>query len=263
MTSRRSFLKLVFIGTIILASTNGLVRAADEPVTIFAAASLKDALDEINAAWAKGGRQHAKISLAGSSALAKQIEQGAPADIFISADRDWMDYLAERTLIKANSRVDLLGNTLVLIAPKDSTLTAELKPGLALAEMLGDGRLAVANTDSVPAGKYGKQALQSLQLWDGVKDKLAQAENVRAALQLVSRGEAPLGIVYATDARADPKVKVLATFPERTHTPIVYPAAVIATSKIPDAENFLDFLKTSTARSIFSKHGFSVYTASG
>ena len=233
-------------------------RAADTGPLVFAAASLKDALDQVNAAWRKASGKEATISYAASSALAKQIEQGAPADIFISADEDWMDYLATRKLIKLDTRFDLLGNTLVLIAPADSKLAAKIAPGFPLAQLIGDGHLAMANTNSVPAGKYGKAALTKLGVWDAVSAKVAQAENVRAALQLVSTGEAPLGIVYATDAKSDPKVKVLDIFPGDTHAPIIYPAAQTAASTQADAGAFLSFLQTPAARSLFEAQGFKV-----
>jgi molybdate transport system substrate-binding protein len=212
----------------------------------------------VNAAWTKESGKTATISYAASSVLAKQIEQGAPADLFISADLDWMDYLAERKLIKPEIRFNLLGNTLVLIAPKESKIEAKIAPGFPLASLIGDGHLAMANTDSVPAGKYGKAALERLGVWEAVKDKIAQAENVRAALLLVSRGEAPLGIVYGTDAKSDPKVKVLDTFPEDTHLPIVYPVAVLAAAKNADAGAFADYLKSAAAKSLFEAQGFKV-----
>jgi molybdate transport system substrate-binding protein len=233
-------------------------QAEDKGPVVFAAASLKDALDAINAGWKKESGKQAVISFAASSALAKQIEKGAPADIFVSADEDWMNYLAEKKLIKPDTRFDLVGNRLVLIAPKDSKLTATIGQGFPLASLLGDGRLAMADTASVPAGKYGKAALEKLGAWDGVKDKIAQAENVRAALALVSRGEAPLGIVYATDAKSDPKVKVLDTFPESTHAQILYPLAIIAASTNKDAPAFAAYLKTAAAQSVFEAQGFKV-----
>jgi molybdate transport system substrate-binding protein len=235
--------------------------AEDKGPVVFAAASLKNALDGVNAAWKKESGKEATISYAASSSLAKQIEHGAPADIFISADEDWMDYLAERKLIKPATRFNLLANTLVLIAPKESTLAATIAPSFPFASLLGDGRLAVANVDSAPAGKYAKAALLKLGVWEAVKDKTAQAENVRAALALVSRGETPLGIVYGTDSHSDPKVKVLATFPETTHPPIIYPAAETTAATSSDAASFLAFLKSSAARSIFEAEGF-VFEAS-
>ena len=238
--------------------TPSFARDQGKGPVVFAAASLKDALDNINAAWTKDGKKPAVISYAASSVLAKQIEQAAPADVFISADLDWMEYLAEKNLIKPDTRVNLLGNTLVLIAPKDSTLQAKITPGFDLAAMIGDGKIAMGNTDSVPAGKYGKAALTKLGVWNSVKDKVAQAENVRAALALVSRGEAPLGIVYATDAKADPNVKVLDTFPADTHPPIIYPAAVLAKATSPEALAFLEYLKSETAAKLFADQGFTV-----
>jgi molybdate transport system substrate-binding protein len=261
--TRRTFLRGL-AGVLALAAA-GLAplsaAAKDKGPVVFAAASLKNALDGVNAAWKQASGKAATISYAASSSLAKQIEQGAPADIFISADEDWMDYLAERKLIKPATRFNLLANTLVLIAPKDSTLTATIAPSFPLASLIGDGRLAVANVDSVPAGKYAKAALTKLGVWEAVKNKTAQAENVRAALALVSRGETPLGIVYGTDAHSDPKVKVLATFPETTHPPIIYPAAETAAASSSDAAAFLAFLKSSAARSIFEAEGF-VFQAS-
>jgi molybdate transport system substrate-binding protein len=231
--------------------------AVAQDVTVFAAASLKTALDAINAAWTADAGKQATISYAASSALAKQIEEGAPADVFISADLDWMAYLSERKLIKPDTEIRLLGNRIALIAPADSTATTEIAPGFDLAGLLGDGRLAMANVDAVPAGRYGKAALESLGVWDSVAGRVAQAENVRAALALVATGEAPLGIVYATDAAADPTVKIVATFPETTHPPIVYPAAETAQAG-PDAGAFLAWLQTARAREIFEAQGFTV-----
>jgi molybdate transport system substrate-binding protein len=225
---------------------------------VFAAASLKNALDQIVADWKPAPR----ISYAASSALARQIEQGAPADLFFSADLDWMDYLAGKTLIRNDTRVNLLGNRIVLIAPKDSTLSLDLKSGVDLGKVLGGGRLAMANVDAVPAGKYGKAALERLGAWAGVKDRVAQAENVRAALLLVARGEAPLGIVYSTDAVAEPTVRVVGTFPENTHPPIVYPVAQTRDSKAADARAFLEHLKSAKARTAFGKQGFTMLTRS-
>jgi molybdate transport system substrate-binding protein len=256
-TARRHLLRLFIVAAAALCLPS-LAGAAERGPLVFAAASLKEALDAVNAAWTEESGTSAVISYAASSVLAKQIEAVAPADVFISADLDWMDYLAERTLIKPATRFDLLGNSLVLIAPKDSTLTAKIESGFPLASLLGDGRLAMANTDSVPAGKYGKAALTKLGVWDAVKDKIAQAENVRAALALVSRGEAPLGIVYATDAKSDPKVKVLDIFPENTHPPIIYPVAVLANSQSTDAQAFVDYLKTEDAKRFFEARGFKV-----
>ena len=252
---RRDWLGLAF-ATALMPAT---VRGQGAGLLVFAAASLKNALDEIAAAWAKDtGKPMPKISYAASPALAKQIERGAPADLFLSADLDWMDYLAGKNLIKADTRVNLLGNQIVLIAPRDSKVTVELKSGVDLAKALAGGRLSMANVDAVPAGKYGKAALQKLGAWNGVKDRLAQAENVRAALLMVSRGEAPLGIVYSTDAAAEPNVRIVAAFPDGSHPPIVYPVAETRTSKAPDARLFLDHLKSTKARLAFEKQGFTV-----
>jgi molybdate transport system substrate-binding protein len=235
-----------------------LTRADDKGPVVFAAASLKDALDAADVGFAKESGKQPVPSYAASSALAKQIEQGAPADIFISADEDWMNYLAERKLIKPDTRFDLLGNTLVLIAPKDSKIETKIAEGFPLATLLGEGHLAMANTESVPAGKYGKAALLKLGVWDSVKDKVAQADNVRAALKLVSTGEAPLGIVYSTDAKSDPNVKLVDIFPEGTHPPIIYPIAIVASSTNADAPALLAYLKSSAAQSLFKDQGFKI-----
>ncbi len=246
------------IASALFALTLISAPAAAQNLTVFAAASLKNALDEVNAAWTKESGKTAATSYAGSNALAKQIESGAPADVFISADLAWMDYVEEKKLVREGTRSSLLGNRIVLIAPKDSSAGVTLAPGVDLGAAVGDGKLAMANTDSVPAGKYGKAALEKLGSWDGVKDKVAQAENVRAALLLVSRGEAPFGIVYKTDAASDPDVKIVDTFPEDTHPPIVYPAAAIAASTNADAEAYLKFLRSPVAVEAFEKQGFAV-----
>ena len=230
-------------------------------VLVFAAASLKNALDAINAQWQKDTGKKATISYAASSALAKQIEQGAPAQLFISADLDWMDYLAGKNLIKPETRSNLLGNRIVLIAQKDKARPVEIKTAFDLAKILGDGRLSMANVDSVPAGKYGKAALEKLGVWKTVSAKIAQAENVRAALLLVSRGEAPVGIVYQTDAAADPNVAIIGTFPEDTHPPIIYPIALTANATHPDASAFLEYVRSAKAKPLFEPHGFSVLSA--
>ena len=256
--TRRFVFVLAAIVALGFALTPSFARDKGKGPLVFAAASLKDALDNINEAWVKDGKPKAAISYAASSVLAKQIENAAPADVFISADIDWMDCLAEKNLIKPDTRINLLGNRLVLIAPKDSTLETKIAPGFDLAAMIGDGKIAMGNTDSVPAGKHGKAALTKLGVWDSVKDKVAQAENVRAALALVSRGEAPLGIVYATDVKAEPNVKVLDTFPEDTHPRIIYPAAVLAKATSPDALEFLEHLKSETAAKLLADQGFTV-----
>jgi molybdate transport system substrate-binding protein len=234
--------------------------AASQPVLVFAAASLKTALDEIAAAWAASSGKRASISYAGSNTLAKQIEAGAPAAIFISADLDWMDYLDRKGLIRPETRTNLLGNSLVLIAPKDEAKSVEIGPGLA--DRISGGRLAVSDVNAVPAGRYGKAALEKLGAWAGVKDRMAQAESVRAALLLVSRGEAPLGVVYRTDAVADPNVAIVATFPPDSHPPIVYPAALTKVAS-PDAADLLGFLRSGTARVAFEKQGFAVLAPPG
>ena len=227
-----------------------------ETVTVFAAASLKNALDEVGAAYAKTGGE-ARFSYAASSAIARQIEQGAPADVYVSADSDWMNYLAERKLIVVASRRDLLTNRLALIAPADSKATIRIGRGMPLAKALGPGRLAVAGPD-VPAGKYAKASLSALGVWDSVSGKLAQAENVRTALQYVARGETPFGVVYDTDAKVEPKVRIVGLFPDATHPKIVYPAAVVAASNNPDAAKFLAYMGSPPAAAIFRKYGFTV-----
>ncbi len=247
----------LFATPLISARVAAEESGASGPVVVFAAASLKNALDDAAAAWRKDSGKEAKMSYAASSALAKQLEQDAPAQIFISADQDWMNYVASRNLIKADSRFDFLGNKLVLVAPKDSKVSLELKAGADLAGTLGASRLAMGNVDSVPAGKYGKAALEKLGLWAGVSDKLAQAESVRAALLLVSRGEAALGIVYQTDAVSDANVKIVATFPADSHAPVVYPAALTVKAGAA-AEEFLAYIKSGKAAPFFKAQGFAV-----
>ncbi|WP_230530954.1 molybdate ABC transporter substrate-binding protein [Microvirga roseola] len=234
------------------------VSAQGKDVVVFAAASLKNALDDTKAAWEAETGDKAVISYAGSNALARQIEAGAPADVFLSADAEWMDHLAGKDLIRPESRTDLPGNALVLVAPKESAVRVSLEPGLDLSPALGAGRLAMANVDAVPAGRYGKAALEKLGAWEGVKNEVAQAENVRAALLLVSRGEAPLGIVYRSDAAVDPNVRIVATFPEGSHPPVVYPAALTKGTTNPKAASFLAFLRSAKAKAIFEKQGFTV-----
>lgn len=246
----------VVAGLALAALLAAPAMAAD--VTVFAAASLKNALDDINAAWTAEAGKSATISYAASSALAKQIEEGAPADVFISADVPWMDYLSERDLVKKDTIVKLLGNRLVLIAPADSEATLEIGPNFDLLGALGDGRLAMGQVDSVPAGKYGREALTSLGIWDQVEGRVAQTDNVRAALALVSTREAPFGIVYETDANADKAVKVVGIFPADSHAEIVYPAAVTTEAKSADAATFMEFLRTETAAKLFEKQGFTV-----
>ncbi|MGL4198092.1 MAG: molybdate ABC transporter substrate-binding protein [Allorhizobium sp.] len=248
---------VAFLAVTVGGTQSGPARA-EEPVTVFAAASLKESAEKVAAAWKAAGGADVTFSFAGSSALAKQIEEGAPADVFISADLKWMDHLDKAGSIRSDTRFNLLGNRIVLVAPKDSTLTATIAPDFPLSTLLGNERLAMANVDAVPAGTYGKAALESLGVWDGVKDKVAQAENVRAALLLVSRGEAPLGIVYETDARVDPSVKILDRFPEASHPAIVYPAARTTDSQNPRAAEFLAYLQGADAHAIFTAAGFTV-----
>ena len=250
----------VLVGSITGAPAAG---AADEnSILVFAAASLKNALDDAIAAFARETGKDVKASYAASSALAKQIEQGAPADLFFSADLDWMDYLDQKGLIAKGTRTDLLRNGLVLVAAKDSKLGAvAIVPGFPLAGMLDDGRLAMADVKAVPAGKYGKASLEKLGVWTSVEGRLAQAENVRAALALVSRREAPLGIVYRTDVAADPGVKILGTFPEDSHPPIIYPVALTTETKNAGARAFLAFLRGPVAKAAFEKQGFAVIGA--
>jgi molybdate transport system substrate-binding protein len=229
--------------------------ASARPVVVFAAASLRNALDEVIAGWPGGT---ATVAYAGSPALARQIEQGAPADLFISADGPWMDHLAGQGLLREGTRRDLLGNRLVLIAHGPAAPLGAIGPGTDILGLLKGERLAMAHVAAVPAGRYGRAALEALGLWAGLAGRLAQAENVRAVLALVARGEAPLGIVYATDAAAQPGVSVIGTFPTSSHPPIVYPAAVLAGSTNPAAGALAEHLASAAARAVFDRHGFTV-----
>ena len=247
---RRSLL----LGLLLAAATVG--HAAERTLTIFAAASLTDVLQEIGNAYTAQTHQPVRFSFAASSVLAKQIESGAPADVFVSADQEWMDYLAARQLIRDATRRDIGTNSLVLVAPADSQLQLRIAPGFALATALGKkGRLVTGDPASVPAGKYAKAALIKLGVWRDVEDRLVPADNVRTALNFVARGEAPLGIVYATDARADRHVRVVDTFPAYTHDRIAYPAAATTRSQ-PAAATFVTFLGSDAARTLFDKAGF-------
>ena len=230
-------------------------RAQD--VVVFAAASMKNALDAAVGAWGGRGGAPVKVAYAASSALARQIEQGAPASVFLSADLDWMDYLQQRGLIRPESRMNLLGNAIVLIAPRDSPAQGPVGPGMDMAALLGrDGRIAMGQVDSVPAGKYGRAALQKLGLWPQVANRLAQTENVRAALVLVARGETPLGIVYATDAAADAaRVRTVGAFPADSHPPVVYPIA-LTRDAVPAAAGFVAWLRSAEAAAHFEGQGF-------
>jgi molybdate transport system substrate-binding protein len=248
----------MLVGALVVALFAGVAAARAEDVVVFAAASLKNALDDAAAAFQQQSGSRAKISYAASSALARQIENGAPADLFISADLDWMNYLQDRKLINVGTRINLVGNKLVLIAPASSAVNIAIKPGFALGQRLGDGRLAMANPDAVPAGKYGKAALQKLGVWEGVASRVAPAEDVRAALRFVARGETPLGIVYQTDAAAEPGVRIVGYFPADSYPPIIYPAAIIAGSRNPGAAKLLEFLRSAAARPFFEKQGFTV-----
>lgn len=232
------------------------VRAAG-PV-VFAAASLKEALDAQILAFEPPVGNRVVASYAASSTLARQIEHGAPADLFISADVEWMDYLAERRLIDSGSRVELLSNRLALISPRASSISLAIVPGFPLGEALGRNRLAMADPDHVPAGKYAKAALEALGAWAEVSGRIARSENVRAALLLVARGEAPLGIVYRTDALAERRVRVIGEFPVSSHPRIVYPAAVTASSRSLVARSLLQYLRSPAARAVWEKHGFEV-----
>ena len=230
--------------------------AAD--VTVFAAASLKEAMDEQGRQFGAATGDKVIVSYGASNALAKQIEAGAPADLFISADFDWMDYLDQRHLIAPGTRVELLHNALVPIAPATSNTSLKIGPNFALAAALGTDKLAMANLDSVPAGKYGKAALEKLGVWPAVMNNVARAETVRAALARVSRGEAPLGIVYRTDALADKGVRIVDTFPADSYPAIVYPAARVAGAKSTAAGSLLDYLRSAPGRAVWEKHGFAV-----
>jgi molybdate transport system substrate-binding protein len=253
---RRSLFLVLVLGFLAAPFVSAAAQAAD--VTVFAAASLKNALDDAAKIYETKTGDKVVVSYAASPALAKQIEQGAPADIFVSADLDWMDYLEQKNLIDVASRHTLLGNTLVLIAPKDSPVSFTIEKNFPLLQALGaDGKLAMASVDSVPAGKYGKAALTYLGVWDAVAPRVAQAENVRAALAFVAKGETPLGIVYGTDANSEPAVRVVGTFPEDSHPKILYPVALTASAK-PEARKFLEFLLSPEAAPSFEAQGFSI-----
>ena len=250
----------LFAFTGFLAVLAGAPQAlvAQEQITVFAAASLKNALDDVNAAFTKTTGVKVTASYAASSALAKQVEQGAPADVFISADLQWMDYVGERKLIKLDTRVNLLGNKLVLIAPADSKITnVTIGQGFDIARLAGSGRIAVADINAVPAGRYAKAALEKLGAWAAAEPKLAQAENVRATLAFVARDETPIGIVYETDAKVEPKVKVIGAFPDGSYPPVTYPVAATATTTKQSVSQYLHFLRSSTAKTVFEKYGFS------
>jgi molybdate transport system substrate-binding protein len=242
--------------SILCGSSYSPAFAQDNSLTVFAAASMKNALDDIDAAYTAKTSVKVVASYAASSALAKQIEQGAPADIFASADTDWMDYAISKKTINEPTRINLLGNSIVLIAPKDSKIdNVTIGQGFDLAKLAGDGRIATGDVKAVPVGKYAKAALEKLGAWPAAEPKFAMAESVRAALTLVARGEAALGIVYATDAKVEPGVKILGTFPADSHPAIIYPVAATATAKA-QAADYLAFLRSSAAKTVFEKYGF-------
>ena len=247
---------LVAAFTILCGSAHTPALAQDKSLTVFAAASMKNALDDIDAAYTAKTGVKIVASYAASSALAKQIEQGAPADVFLSADTDWMDYEIRKKTIDETTRVNLLGNSIVLIAPKDARIDkVSIGQGFDLAKLAADGKIATADVKSVPVGKYAKASLEKLGAWTAAEPKFAMTENVRAALALVARGEAVLGIVYATDARVEPGVRIVGAFPADSHPPIIYPVAATAAAK-PEAAAYLAFLCTSAAKNIFEKYGF-------
>ncbi len=248
-------LALIFGATPALSET---VAASSPTVDVFAAASLKNALDAISADFKKKTGVELKTSYAGSMALAKQIQAGAPADVFFSADTASMDYLAQKNLIQPTTRIDLLGNTLVVVAPKSSKLQKLPFTTQAFAEAIGAGKITTGDVVSVPVGKYAKAALEKLGLWAATEPRFAFTDNVRAALMFVARDEAPLGIVYLTDARSEPNVKVVATFPADSHPPIVYPAALTTSAKTDAPAKFLAYLKGTAAKAIFREQGFTV-----
>lgn len=256
--SRRRFIGLALAGVLAIGVSSSPAPAQTAGPTVFAAASMKTALDEVDALWTAKTGKKVTVSYAASSALAKQIEQGAPADIFVSADIPWMDYVASKGLIKAGTRSDLLGNELVLVAPAGTSEKIDLVPGAPLAAKTGDSKIATGDIAAVPVGKYAKASLEKLGIWADVQPKIAGAENVRAALGLVARGEAKYGIVYATDAASEPKVTVIGTFPTDSHPPIVYPVAITKDSTNPDAAAYLAFLQGPEAAKVFLGQGFSV-----
>lgn len=256
--SRKHFRLAAALLMVTTLASAGLAGAQPATVTVFAAASTTNALTEIGQLFERQGQGRMLASFASSSTLAKQIENGAPAEIFLSANEKWMDYLERNNLVQPGSRVDYLGNRLVLVAPADSRLQAEIKPGFPLLEWLGQGRLSVGDPDHVPAGIYAKAALTKLGVWEPVEPRLARAADVRGALALVERGEAPLGIVYATDAAIAPQLQVAGVFPEDSHPAIVYPLALVGEKAGPTARAFYVFLRGPEAKAIFTRYGFAV-----
>jgi molybdate transport system substrate-binding protein len=229
-----------------------------QPVLCFAASSLAGALDAVGRAWKTATGKRLSCTYASSSVLARQIEAGAPADVFASADRAWTEWAAARGLLRSGSEIAPLSTRLVLIAPRAEPIALRIAPGFPLAQALGSGRLAMGNPASVPAGAYARAALTALGVWGDVQGRIVATENVRAALAFVARGEAALGIVYETDAMSEPRVRILDVFPAETHPPIVYAFAITAASRNPDAGALLEYLRTPAALSIFAAHGFTV-----
>lgn len=243
-------------GFVLVAGLATQAQAADK-ITVFAAASLTNAMQDIATQYQKEKGVQVVSSFASSSTLARQIEQGAPADLFISADQQWMDYSISKQQMVENTRYTLLGNELVLVAAKDSKMAnVEINDHTPWAKLLGDSRLAVGDPDHVPAGIYAKEALQKLGVWRTLEPKLARASDVRGALALVEREEAPLGIVYGSDAIASKKVKVVGTFPASSHKPVEYPMAIVKDHEKPEVRAFYDYLKTPAASAIFKHYGF-------
>jgi molybdate transport system substrate-binding protein len=248
-------MRFLLIVLVVLAPLHARAQA----LTVFAAASLTDAMGDISGLWTKAGHAAARLSFASSSTLARQIEQGAPANVFASADEQWMDYLAKKDLIATGTRKDLLGNELVLVVPANHPVHVDIKPGFDLFALVGpDGRLSIGDPAHVPAGIYAEQALRKLGLWDKFSSRLAPAADARSALLLVERGEAPVGIVYATDAAASKAVSIAGVFPDSSHDPITYPFAVTKAGDTPDARAFLAFLTTPEASAIWMRYGFKV-----
>ena len=254
---RRRFRRLSRVAGVLALALSAATAGAQD-VTVFAAASLTNALEEIAKAYRAKGGGAVKFSFASSSTLARQIESGAAADIFASADEQWMDYLAERKLIEPATRSSRLGNTLVLITPATDKRAVDIKPGFDLAGMIGNGKLATGDPAHVPVGRYAQQALTRLGVWDAVAPKLARTDNVRAALLLVERGEAPFGIVYGTDAAASGKVNVAGTFPADSHPPVSYPFAILAKRDRSEVKSFFEFLYGPEAQAVYRKAGFSI-----
>jgi molybdate transport system substrate-binding protein len=256
MTSKASTLLAAALAWLLFHATGVASQEhRGPPLLVFAAASLTDVLDEHATEWERVSGMPVKFSFAASSVLARQVEAGGRADVFVSADQEWMDYLEQRSLIDGSTRRDLAGNRLVLIAPRDSKVALRIAPGFALAAALGRGRLSTGDPDTVPAGRYARSALVALGSWEEIQQRLVRADNVRSAMMFVARGEAPLGIVYATDARVEPQVRVVDTFPQTTHAPITYPAAATRGSR-QEARAFLDYLASAAARDTWKKHGF-------